>query len=79
MLLGAAMLGMAAGEEEGLVAVVRKLQKISKVTELNNTVENHFFLFLSLAATIVYLYPFPFQYSATILISHSGSRYCVQP
>ena len=75
------MLGMAAGEEEGLVAVVRKLQKISKVTELNNTVENHFFLFLSLGATIVYLdlYPFPFQYSATILISHSGSRHCVQP
>ena len=31
MLLGAAMLGMAAGEEEGLQAVVRKLQKISKV------------------------------------------------
>ena len=37
MLLGAAMLGMAAGEEEGLQAVVRKLQKISKVTDLNNT------------------------------------------
>ena len=31
MLLGAAMLGMAAGEEEGLEAVVRKLQKISKL------------------------------------------------
>ena len=41
MLLGAAMLGMAAGEEEGLEAVVKKLQKISKVTELNiNTVQN---------------------------------------
>ena len=40
MLLGAAMLGMAAGEEEGLEAVVRKLQKISKVTELNNTDQN---------------------------------------
>ena len=37
MLLGAAMLGMAAGEEEGLEAVVRKLQKISKVTDLYNT------------------------------------------
>ena len=37
MLLGAAMLGMAAGEEEGLQAVVRKLQKISKVTDLYNT------------------------------------------
>ena len=40
MLLGAAMLGMAAGEEEGLEAVVRKLQKISKVTELNITDQN---------------------------------------
>ena len=40
MLLGAAMLGMAAGEEEGLEAVVRKLQKISKVTELNNADQN---------------------------------------
>ena len=37
MLLGAAMLGMAAGEEEGLEAVVRKLQKISKVKGLKNT------------------------------------------
>ena len=40
MLLGAAMLGMAVGEEEGLEAVVRKLQKISKVTELNITDQN---------------------------------------
>ena len=37
MLLGAAMLGMAAGEEEGLEAVVKKLQKMSKVKNLKNT------------------------------------------
>ena len=39
MLLGAAMLGMAAGEEEGLEAVVRKLQKISKVKKIVNRIK----------------------------------------
>ena len=77
MLLGAAMLGMAAGEEEGLEAVVRKLQKISKVTELKDL-----FLVVSLEATIVYLFPYQcsashytyFQYRVQALCSTRKKR-----
>ena len=38
MLLGSAMLGMAAGEVGGLETVVRRLQRISKVNLTNNQI-----------------------------------------